>query len=65
VKAVVGLHLLGLAGWVALAYVVHEGAWASTERLGEQADRAAPGVAAITTAPDERKRQRVQEPDSR
>jgi hypothetical protein len=28
-----GLHLLGFAGWVALAYVVHEGAWATSERL--------------------------------
>ena len=29
-----GLHLLGFAGWVALAYVVHESAWATSERLG-------------------------------
>lgn len=28
-----GLHLLALAGWVALAYVVHEGAWAVSRRL--------------------------------
>ena len=29
-----GLHLLGLAGWGALAYVLHEGAWAASQRLG-------------------------------
>jgi hypothetical protein len=29
-----GLRLLGLAGWVALGYVVHEGAWATSSRLG-------------------------------
>ncbi len=28
-----GLHLLALAGWVALAYVVYERAWAATRRL--------------------------------
>jgi hypothetical protein len=28
-----GLHLLALAGWVALAYVMYEGAWAATRRL--------------------------------
>jgi Family of unknown function (DUF6545) len=30
----VGLRLLGVAGWLALAYVVHEGAWATASRLG-------------------------------
>ena len=29
-----GLRLMGLAGWVALGYVVHEGAWATSTRLG-------------------------------
>ncbi|MDQ6670671.1 MAG: hypothetical protein M3069_07945 [Chloroflexota bacterium] len=28
-----GLHLLALAGWVALAYVIHEGGWAVSRRL--------------------------------
>jgi hypothetical protein len=29
-----GLHLLALSGWVALVYVAHEGAWATSLRLG-------------------------------
>jgi hypothetical protein len=34
VSLFLGLHLLGFAGWVALGYVVHESAWAASQRLG-------------------------------